>query len=56
MIWPFNRQANEAQRLLDALRELHEHITDAVAGADATEAERILRHMLRQLRGHEEEQ
>lgn len=51
-MWPFSQQASEAERLLDALCGLHTHITDAVAGCDATEAERILRHMLRQLKGH----
>lgn len=49
MIWPFRRQADEARRLLDALVELHQHINDSVAGCDATEAERELRHMLRVL-------
>lgn len=43
-MWPFRRQADEAERLLTALLELHAHVDSAVAGGDFTEAERVLRH------------
>ena len=54
MAWPFRKQADQAQTVLDLLVELHEHCNDLVAGADLTEAERDLRHALKVLRGHEE--
>lgn len=53
-MWPFYRQAEQAQKVLDLLLELHEHCNDLAAGADLVEAERELRHALRLLRSHEE--
>lgn len=53
-MWPSRRQADKAKQVLDALIELHEHINDSVAGCDATEAERELRHMLRVLESRAE--
>jgi len=53
-MWPFRRQAEQAQIVLDLLIELHEHCNDLVAGSDLAEAERELRRALKVLRGHEE--
>lgn len=48
-MWPFRRQADEAERLLTALLELHAHVDSAVAGGYMAEAERELRRAAQQL-------
>lgn len=50
----FSQQAATVRQVLDALIDLHRHVNDAIAGCDATEAERELRHMLRILEARAE--
>lgn len=53
MIWPFKKQADEAQRVLDALIELQKHLNDTVAMSDVAEATTRLRHATLVLKGHD---
>lgn len=45
MPWPFRKQADLAEQLLNELNGLLAHITDEIAAADAVEALARLRHM-----------
>lgn len=45
MMWPFRKQADLAEQLLNELNALLSHITDQVAVGDAVEALARLRHM-----------
>lgn len=50
MIWPFKKQADEAERLLAAMLDLHKHLDSAVAGGDFATAEKIVRHAVNVLK------
>lgn len=54
MMWPFRRQAAEAEQLRDALTELMQHVTDEIAAADAVEMLPRIRHMCNVLRADAE--
>jgi CheY-like chemotaxis protein len=56
MLWPFRRQADEAEAMREALADLLGHITDEIAAADGVEALQRLRHMSRVLRADADEE
>lgn len=53
-MWPFRRQADEAEEIRARLVELMQHITDEIAAGDAVEMLPRIRHMCNVLRADQE--
>lgn len=49
-IWSRKKQAEEAQRALELVHEVHMHLTDMIAGGDFGQAEMPLRRAVKELR------